>query len=438
MIFILLLAFVAIGIAGDTPQNGGQSLRLPIRSSGSSTIRTRDDPRYGHHPLRANATQKHYLSPYTVELSIGTPPQLVYPALDLFANDVWLNPDCYSSLSLDACCANGKYDPDASISAGDLDCSQPWQFGNSYSGASGCYVTDDVLFEGAILNHAQVGIANESWGQTAGRLGLGFGCRGEGYISIIDELKSQGLIATRQFSIALGSANPSSSIEDSAADVGLGELLFSGLNTRKYAGELRKLYSHPGPEGDSRYYVTLTAIGMFDPSNCIFWDIYEPAHRAFFDYTTIMSYLPTGYIQTLQEFFPDASFNYTEGVYQVPCSYRSHEASVDFYFDTHTISVPLRDFILEVDDICYLGAVENTEDEAILGQSFLRAAYNNHSCLRSGRRSHIYGPFDFYNVLYDYDALDEPFDNDNAQNDLGDSLDYLVASLSDAHFKDLN
>lgn len=99
-----------------------------------------------------------------------------------------------------------------------------------------------------------MGVANESWGETAGRLGLGFGCRGEGDISIVDELKSQGLIATRQFSIALGSANPSAgTVDTSAADVGIGELLFSGLNTRKYAGELRKLYSHPAPGGDSRY-----------------------------------------------------------------------------------------------------------------------------------------------------------------------------------------
>ncbi|KAI0856524.1 aspartic peptidase domain-containing protein [Xylaria cubensis] len=371
MLFTSFLLLVTIAIASGTPRSGPKSLRLPIRNSGSPTIGIRDDPRYGHHPLRTNATQKRYLSPYTVELSVGTPPQLVYPAIDLFANNLWLDPDCYSSFSIDACYANGKYNPDASTSAGDLDCSQPWEFSNSYSGASGCFVDDDIQFAGANLEDVQVGIASESWGQTAGRLGLGFGCRGEGDISLVDELKSQGLIATRQFSIALGSANPSAGT--GAVDVGFGELLFSGLNTRKYAGKLRKMYSHPAPEGDPRYYVTLTAMGIFDPNNCIFLDVYEPTHRAFFDYTTIVSHLPSVYIQLLSEFFPDT--NYTEGVYQVPCSYRSHEASVDFYFDTHTISVPLRDFILGIGNICFLGAVENTEDEVILGQSFLRAAY---------------------------------------------------------------
>ncbi|KAI0192393.1 aspartic peptidase domain-containing protein [Xylaria flabelliformis] len=316
-----------------------------------------------------------------MQVSVGTPPQLVYPAIDLFANNLWLNPDCYRSYSTDSCYANGKYDPDASTSAGDLDCSQPWEFSNSYGGASGCYVDDDIQFaglcvSGANLEDVQVGIANKSFDQDAGRLGLGFGCRGEGNISLVDELKSQGLIATRQFSIALGSANPSAGTGESAVDVGFGELLFSGLNTRKYAGKLRKMYSHPAPEGDprsTRYYVTLTAMGIFDPSNCIFLDVYEPTHRAFFDYTTIVSHLPSVYMQLLSEFFPDA--NYYEGSYQVPCYYRSHEASVDFYFDTHTISVPLRDFILVINNICFLGAVKNTGDEVILGQSFLRAAY---------------------------------------------------------------
>jgi hypothetical protein len=39
----------------------------------------------------------------------------------------------------------------------------------------------------------------------------------------------------------------------------------------------------------------------------------------------------------------------------------------------------MRDFILEVDESCYLGAVRNRDlgsDEAILGLSFLRAAYS--------------------------------------------------------------
>ncbi|KAI1305456.1 acid protease [Xylaria venustula] len=376
MIFILLLASVAVGLASETSRNGGRSLQLPIRSRGSSTIGVRDDPGYDH-PLRVNATQKHYLSPYTVEIAIGSPPQLVYPALDLFANSLWVNPDCDAAFSYKACCENGRYDPNVSASAGAEVCDQPWGFSTPYGDASGCSVIDDVQFAGADLGDLNVDIANASWAQTAGRLGLGFGCEEEDD-TVLDILKSQGLISTRQFSIALGSANPSAGApDDSAADVGLGELLLSGLNTRKYAGELQKLHSHPSDdEGDLRYYVTLTAIGFTDLSNCNVFDGFPPPRRAFLDYTTIISYLPREYIDMINGCFPYMTYNVTNGAYQVPCYQRAQDASVDFSFDTLDIRVPLHDFILEVDGICFLGVQQSaSDDEAILGQSFLRGAY---------------------------------------------------------------
>ena len=81
-------------------------------------------------------------------VTIGSPPQLVYPAIDLFATNIWVNPDCYAAYDYEACCKNGDYNPDASISAGEQDCSQPWGFSTPYGDASGCTVVDDVQFAG--------------------------------------------------------------------------------------------------------------------------------------------------------------------------------------------------------------------------------------------------------------------------------------------------
>jgi hypothetical protein len=105
---------------------------------------------------------------------------------------------------------------------------------------------------GADLGYIEVGVANQSWSQTAGRLGLGFGCKASGDVSILDRLKQQGLIASRQFSIGLGSANPMEGTRGVSPDAGLGEILFSGINTRKYSGLLQQLNSRPSTEGDSR------------------------------------------------------------------------------------------------------------------------------------------------------------------------------------------
>ncbi|KAI1110167.1 aspartic peptidase domain-containing protein [Nemania sp. NC0429] len=379
MLFILFVASVAVGVASEIAGNGAQSLRLPLRA-GASSLGTRDDPGYGQPPLRANATQKHYLSPYTVELAVGSPPQLVYTAIDLFSNNLWLNPDCDESLSLDACCANGKYNPNISASIEDPDCSEHWKLITSYGAAAGCYVVDEVEFAGTSLGYIQVGLAEQTFTQTAGRLGLGFGCLAEdGDTSLIDRLISQGLITSRQFSIALGSANPDADFRDDSADadVGLGELLFSGLNTRKYAGELRQLYSHPGPDGDPRQATHTVSILSNHPNDCVVSNVPQPWSRAYFDYASIISYLPWAHLETLISFFPEVTYNFTDSTYQVPCYNRYLDASIGFYFDTLLIRVPLRDFILQVDGICYLGAVQNQaeEDEVILGQSFLRGAY---------------------------------------------------------------
>ncbi|KAI0513098.1 acid protease [Xylaria bambusicola] len=375
MIFVLFLAFAALGIAA---RNGGRSLRLPIRSRDSSTLETRDGQDYGIEPLKANATQKHYLSPYTVELTIGTPPQHVYPAIDLFGTSVWVNPDCFAAYDYEACCKNGEYNSAASSSAILQDCSQSWSFVTPYGEAAGCNVIDIVQFAGAELGYILFGVANSSWKQTAGRLGLGFGCDSGDHTSILDRLKALDLIATRQFSIALGSANPNSEDLDESTDVdvGLGELLFSGINTRKYTGDLRKLRSHPAPNDDPRYYITLTSIGYSNPSNCESFDGFPPPRHAFLDYTTIFTYFPSEYIDMLNGFFPYVYYNITSGLYQVPCYHRSLAASVDFSFGSLIISVPLHDFILQVDGICFLGVQQSvTDDEVILGQSFLRGAY---------------------------------------------------------------
>ncbi|KAJ3578108.1 hypothetical protein NPX13_g2456 [Xylaria arbuscula] len=375
MMFNLWLVSAAFGVSSQAAQSEGHSLRLPIRSRGSSALGSRDGPEYGNHPLRANATQKHYLSPYTVELTIGSPPQLVYPAIDLFATNVWVNPDCYAAYDYKACCKNGDYNPDASTSAEEQDCSQGWGFSTPYGDASGCNVVDDVQFAGTDLGDITVGVANASWAQTAGRLGLGFGCD-EGDTSILDLLKSLDVIATRQFSIALGSANPNAEDLQESTDVGLGELLFSGINTRKYTGELRKLHSRPGPDDDPRYYITLTSISFSDLFNCESFDGFPPPRRAYLDYTTIISYFPAEYIDILTGFFPYVNYNLTAGMYQLPCYHRALDASVDFYFGSLPIRVPLHDFIMQVDGICFLGLQQSVSDnEVILGQSFLRGAY---------------------------------------------------------------
>ncbi|KAF2970369.1 hypothetical protein GQX73_g3209 [Xylaria multiplex] len=444
MIFVLLLASVAVGIASEATGSGGRSLRLPLRNRGSSSLGNRDDPGYGSYPLKVNATQKHYLSPYTVELDIGIPHQYVYPAINLFTNNLWVNPDCYAALSYDACTENGNYNPNASTTAVYKPCSEPWIFSNLYGSASGCYVVDDVRFAGVELGNLQIGVADSSYAQTAGQLGLGFGCDFQND-TILDVLKNASVITSRQFSIGLGSTNPYADFTDdsTSTDKGIGELLFSGINTRKYSGELQRLRSRRASGDDSRYYVTLTSIGYSDLNNCELIESYPPSRHAFFDYTTIISYLPWEYLEALTGFFPTVFYNVTNDVYEVPCYLRARDASVDFGFNSLTIRVPLRDFILEVDGVCYLGVMQSAaDDEVILGQSFLRGAYTAfdlddeaiylaqyENCGDQYVEWDSSAPqddgrcFHFNIVLYDDDALDKNNTFNHLDNSVNESLD---------------
>lgn len=125
----------------------------------------------------------------------------------------------------------------------------------------------------------------------------------------------------------------------------------------------------------------LSQIGMTDTENCKIVELFNvPESHAILDFTTTLSYLPEEYMSALTSLFPDGEYNHTEQIYSVPCSHRAHDATIDFYFDDVEISVPMRDFILEVQDTCYLGAVENRVQsgvaDAVLGVSFLRGAYS--------------------------------------------------------------
>lgn len=85
-----------------------------------------------------------------MQVAIGSPPQLVYSAIDLFTNKLWVDPDCFASISYKACFENGNYDPNVSATAGSEDCDLSWGFSTSYGYASGCSVLDEVQFAGTL------------------------------------------------------------------------------------------------------------------------------------------------------------------------------------------------------------------------------------------------------------------------------------------------
>ena len=184
------------------------------------------------------------------------------------------------------------------------------------------------------------------------------------YPYVLDTMVAQGLIKSRAFSLDLrGVDNPT------------GSIIFGGIDTGKFIGNLVKLPMLPAsqtPLGAYRYYVTMTGIGVTLPDGQVIRSG-ETTVPVFLDSGGTMSQLPPAIVQALASVFADAVLT-RDGFWLVPCDVSELPGSIDFYFAGKTIRVPLNDFIWELDGTCVLGVL-GSEDEYVLGDTFLRAAY---------------------------------------------------------------
>ncbi|KAI2467318.1 acid protease [Annulohypoxylon bovei var. microspora] len=322
-----------------------------------------------------------YGAAYFAEMTIGTGdnPQSVSVLLDTGSFEMWVNPNCSASNVKDYCEAFGHYDPTLSPTAKNLNTNFGIQYGQG--SASGIYYTDDVYLSGAKIQDQQFGVSNTSSEVWFGILGLG---RGQGggvveYSSIVDSLAAQGYTNSKLFSLDLGGQpGPTAAIT--------GEMVFGGVDTNKYAGNLAKVPTDPK---DPHYVVTMSSISMQTPSSGTgaisrrsepIKDSNLPL-QVVVDSGTTLSLLPESMVTALAAGFPGATSD-GNGGYKVPCDLRnSTDGSVDFEFAgdagaTVTISVSYADFIWNGGNECFLGAQYNKDIGVwILGDTFLRGAY---------------------------------------------------------------
>jgi len=189
------------------------------------------------------------------------------------------------------------------------------------------------------------------------------------YPFVLDTMKSQGVIKSRAFSLDLrGVSEPE------------GAIIFGGLDTGKFIGTLEKLpmlRPSQSPSGADRYWIVLTGIGITLPDGTS--DRSGDIEVAVFpDSGGTLSRLPTPIFQAFGESFPGALFDPQSGFYIVDCDVADQRGSVDFYFNNKRIAVAYADFIWQVNSqACVLGVLPD-DDEPVLGDSFLRAAYVVH------------------------------------------------------------
>ncbi|CAG9976775.1 unnamed protein product [Clonostachys byssicola] len=328
---------------------------------------------------------------YTVELSIGTPPQKTLVQLDTGSSEMWVNANCSAAPTAlnqkELCDKVPVYKVNnSSTAAGPLGSGQiQYGIGEQLTGVRFNYYQDTIDIGGIEIKDQIFGVAWASANVPIGILGLGPDLdRGfalnESHPLVLDAMAQSKSISSRVYSVGLGGANEAE-----------GSLIFGGIDKGRYTGSLEKLPIVKSSEGKCpmllptplqfnetdhliRLTVDLAALSIHGKGKSREYDISNQ--------TNVL--LDTGYTMSklnqklARQIYTDigAKLDESLGYYVVDCSVRDVDGGLDFKFGNKTIMVPFHEFIFTAEGICAAG-LEPVEDgqQQVLGLSFLRAAY---------------------------------------------------------------
>lgn len=315
--------------------------------------------------------------------------------LDTGSSDLWVNTPSSNlcSASGSPCGQSGTYDPNSSST---------YQYVNSnfliqyvdQSGAQGDLVTDVFAMGNAVLKAFQFAVGYKSSSKQA-VLGIGYP-KNEAtattqnsmtYPNLPYALLSAGIIKTPAYSLWLNDLDSST-----------GTILFGGVNTEKFVGQLSTLpiqtyQSHSSP---TEFTIALTGLTVNDGSSTTTL-ARGGAFSVLLDSGASFCYLPD---QIFQGLVTSLNGEIVGGNTYVDCALKGSTGYVEFTFSSPKIRVPLRELVLlpsengdsstaagttgekEVKrtlrdgrNACVLGVSPAGQSTNILGDTFLRSAY---------------------------------------------------------------
>lgn len=310
---------------------------------------------------------------YFMNVTLGTPEQELQLHLDTGSSDLWVNVDTSQLCSErdDPCSASGTYNANASSSYAYIDST----FNISYvdgSGSVGDYVSDTLKFGGITLEEQQFGVGYVS-SSTEGILGIGYPINevavayngGNPYPNVPWHLVQNGDINSNAYSLWLNDLSAST-----------GSILFGGINTAKFEGELQTIPIIPENGVYAEFVIALTDVGANGESGAIAKNIAVPV---LLDSGSSLMYLPDDIAYTIFDSV-DATYQEDQGAAVVDCDLRWGTGSIDFTFSGPKISVGLSELVITVgteagQPICILGVLPAEDSTPVLGDTFLRSAY---------------------------------------------------------------
>lgn len=315
---------------------------------------------------------------YYMNMSIGTPPQEFEVHLDTGSSDLWTNVASSDLCATTSYCDTGTYDANASSTYEYVNSLFQIQYVDESSSA-GDYVRDTVRFTDAdvTLPKQQFGVGYESSTSDA-IFGIGYPTNevqvslgGGLYPNIPVSLVNEGYINSLTYSLWLNNIT---------ADQG--SILFGGVNTAKYRGDLATLPIIPTNGVYREFTIKMTGVGLngnnperFSGSGS--WNVH-------LDSGASLSYLPDDVAEAIYD-YTGAEYDQTVGAALIECNKRFSNDTIDFRFsDDATIRVPMNELVITYAQfaggrLCTLGILPaiaaDRREYLILGDTFLRSAY---------------------------------------------------------------
>ncbi|KAB8213900.1 putative aspartic-type endopeptidase opsB [Aspergillus novoparasiticus] len=317
---------------------------------------------------------------YFCNITLGTPKQSLRLVLDTGSSDLWCNAanSTLCSSKDQPCNTSGSYDPSSSSSYSYASS----DFNISYAdgtGAAGDYVTDTIHIGGATVKDFQFGVGYSS-SSAEGVLGIGYttnevqvGRLGKSaYANLPQAMVKNGLIQSNAYSLWLN---------DLGADTG--SILFGGVNTEKYHGELQTLPIQTVNGVYSEFIIALTGVSLSSASSHHNYTSSDALPAAvLLDSGSSLTYLPNSIVQDI---YDDLGVTYesSSGVGYVPCSLAQQNINVTYTFSSPIITVGIDELVIDAGDLrfrngaraCIFGIVPAGDSTAVLGDTFLRSAY---------------------------------------------------------------
>lgn len=191
------------------------------------------------------------------------------------------------------------------------------------------------------------------------------------YTNLPAQMVADGLIQSNAYSLWLNDL-----------DASTGSILFGGVDTKKFKGELQTMPVQKVNGLFQELEITLTALNF--GNNAI---ASNQAQLVLLDSGSSLSLLPNSMAEALYQIV-DAQFDSSSGTAFADCNLAQNTTTIDFVFSGATISVPLSELLfaaasangqqLQFPDgspACLFGISPAGSDQAVLGDTFLRSAY---------------------------------------------------------------